>query len=115
MCVQCHVPQDGRTEREAAGSERASDGFFSSDVRPPVRRATADGDSGSGDGGGGGSYYFQRGDGGPFHALTAHVSERTNGARYERRKGLHDLYIICDRARSREWTMAIWMGEFLQE
>ena len=100
MCVcSATCPRtDGRAEREAAGSERASDGFFSSDVRPSVRRATADGDSGS-DGGGGGSYYFQRG----RWAVSCFDSTcvGTNGARYERRKGLHDLYITCERARSR--------------
>ena len=101
VCVQCHVPQDGRTERQAAGSERTSDGFFSSDVRrsaAPLRTETAVAATEE-------DHITSSGDGGPFHALTAHVSERTELGMKGGRG--YTIYTLPASVQGRESTMAI--------
>ena len=96
--MQCHVPQDGRTERQAAGSERTSDGFFSSDVRrsaAPLRTETAVAATEE-------DHITSSGDGGPFHALTAHVSERTELGMKGGRG--YTIYTLPATVQGREWT-----------
>ena len=92
-------------EREAAGSERGSERAtaFSlpTSVRPSVRRATAETAVAATEE----DHITSSGDGGPFHALTAHVSERTElgmkGARG------YTIYTLPATVQGRESTMAI--------
>ena len=107
MCV-CAVPRaPGRTEREAAGSERASGRRLFLFRRPSVRRsaaplrtetavATEEEEV---------DHITSSGDGGPFHALTAHVSERTELGMKGGRG--YTIYTLPATVQGREWTMAI--------